>query len=58
MDIDWFLFELQYNSFPVNPINLKPSGYVHTVEVNICTKFEVNWSRFYFTSNLGLLANL
>ena len=43
---------------PINPISLKLTGYVHTVEVNIYTKFEVIWSRFYFMLNLGLLANL
>ena len=47
-----------YKSLPIDPINLKLTGYVHMVEVNIYTKFEVNWSRFYFMSNLGLLANL
>ena len=28
------------------------------VEVNIYTKFEVIWTKFYFMLNLGFLANL
>ena len=39
MDIDWFHYELQYNSFPINPIDLKLTGYVHMGVVNIYTNF-------------------
>ena len=58
MSIDWFCYKLWYNSFPINPINLKLTGYVHTVEINIYTNFEVIWTKFYFVSILVLLANL
>ena len=57
MSIDWFCYELQYNSFPINPINLKLIGYIYMVGVNIYTNFEVIWTRIYIMSNLGLLAN-
>ena len=53
MDSDWFCYELQYNSFAINPINLKLIGYVHTGVVNIYTNFKVIWIKFYFKSNLG-----
>ena len=58
MDIDWFHYELWYISFPIDPINLKFIGYVHTVVVNISTKFEVIWTKLDFMSNLEFLANL
>ena len=58
MAIKRFLYELWYNSFPNDPINLKLTGYIHTDVVNIYTKFEIIWTRFYFMSNLGLLAKL
>ena len=41
MNIDWFSYELWYNSFPVNPIDLKLIGYVHMDVVNIYTNFEI-----------------
>ena len=58
MNIDWFCYELWYNSFPINPINLKLTGYVHTRVVNIYTNFEVICIKFYFRTNLRLLAKL
>ena len=58
MGIDWFCYTFWYNSFPINPINLKLVGYVHTVEVNIYTNFGIVWTKFYFMSILGLLDKL
>ena len=43
MDIDRFCYELQYISFPINPIDLKLTECTHTVVVNVLTKFEVIW---------------
>ena len=57
MGIDWSCHELQYNSFPINPINLKLIGYIYMVEVNIYTNFGVIWTKFYFVFISGLLAN-
>ena len=57
MSIDWFHYKLWYNSFPINPINLKLIGYICTIGVNIYINFEIIWTKFYFVSILGLLAN-
>ena len=45
MDINEFPYELQYISFPINPIDLKLTECTHTVVVNIPTKFEVIWTK-------------
>ena len=45
MDIDRFHYELWYISFPIDPIGLKLKGCTHGVVVNVCTKFEVIWTK-------------
>ena len=41
MDIYGFCYELLYISFPIHPIDLKPTEYTHGGVVNIHTKFEI-----------------
>ena len=55
MDIDGFCYEWQYNSFPIDLINLKFTGCTHGVVVNIYTNFEVIWTKSNFMSNLRYL---
>ena len=45
MGINRFCYELQYIAFANDPINLKFTGCTHGVVVNICTKFEVIWTK-------------
>ena len=40
MDFGWFCYELRYNSFPIIPIDLKLTGYIHMGVVNIYTNFK------------------
>ena len=58
MGIDLFCYKLWYNSFPINPINLKLIGYFHTIVINIYANFEVTWIKLYFMSNVEMLVNL
>ena len=41
----WVLYELWYITFPFDSINLKLMACTHMVEVNVCTKFEVIWTK-------------
>ena len=45
MDIDGFHYELQYISFPIDPIDLKLTKYNHGGVVNVYTRFEVIWTK-------------
>ena len=48
MDIYGFLYEIQYTSSPIGPIELKLTECTKRGMVNIHTKFEVNQRIFYF----------
>ena len=48
MDINGFHYELQYISFPINPIDLKLTGSTRGGVVNIHTKFEDILTKYFF----------
>ena len=58
MDIDGFHYEWWYKLSSTDLINLKLTGCIHRGVINICTKFEVIWTKSNFMSNLGFLVNL
>ena len=58
MDIDRFCYELQYITFPTDPIDLKLTECTPGDVVNIYNKFGVIWTRYNFMLNLGFLAYL
>ena len=58
MDIHGFCYELWYNSFPTDLINMKLTGCTHGGVINIYTKFEVIWTKSNFVKFRVFLVNL